>query len=78
MRSFLHVLDAGWHELLRILQKHVGRHGAHTEDNMAVIFWVCVVVLAVALVVLIPWQVLVVSAIVMALLLLALGWSVRK
>jgi len=78
MRSFLYVLGAGWSELLRILRKHAGRSGERTEDNMTVIFWVCVVVLAVALVVLIPWQVLVVSAIVMALLLLALGWSVRK
>lgn len=78
MRSFFHILGAGWHELLRILQKHVGRNGAHTEDNMLVIFWVCVAFLAVALAIIIPWQVLVVSAMVMALLLLALGWNIRK
>ena len=78
MRSILYVLGAGWHELLRILQKHVGRNGAHTEDNMLLIFWVCVVALLVALTITVPWQVLAVSAMVMALLLLALSWSVRK
>lgn len=78
MRSILHVLGAGWHELLRILQKHVGRNGAHTEDNMLMIFWVCVVVLLVALAVIVPWQVLLFTVLAMGLLLLALAWSVRK
>lgn len=78
MRSILYVLGAGWHELLRILQKHVGRHGAHTEDNMLMIFWVCVVALLVALAVIVPWQVLLFTVLAMGLLLLALAWSVRK
>lgn len=78
MRSFWYVLTLGWSELLRIFQKHTGRNGTHTEDNMIVVFWVCAVVLLVVLVITVPWPVLVVSAIVMALLLLALNWGVRK
>lgn len=78
MRSVLHILGVGWHELLRILQKHVGRHGAHTEGNMLMIFWVCVVALLVALITTVPWPVLLFTVLAMGLLLLALGWSVRK
>lgn len=78
MRGVLHILGAGWHELLRTLQKHVGRHGAHTEGNMLMIFWVCVVALLVALIITVPWPVLLFTVLAMGLLLLALGWSVRK
>lgn len=78
MRNILHILAVGWSELLRIARENVGRLGMRTEDNMVVVFWVCVAVLAVALVIILPWQVLVATALVMTALVLVIGWNTRK
>jgi hypothetical protein len=78
MRNILHILAVGWDELLRIIRENVGRLGTRTEDNMIVVFWVCVAVLFVALVVVLPWQVLVATALVMTALVLVIGWNTRK
>lgn len=78
MRNILHILAVGWGELLRIIRENVGRLGTRTEDNMVVVFWVCVAVLAVALVIILPWQVLVATALVMTALVLVIGWNTRK
>lgn len=58
MRWFMGTLGVGWSELLRIVRKHFGRSGTETERNMTLIFWVCVVVLLIALGMLVPPQVL--------------------
>jgi hypothetical protein len=78
VRNVLHILAVGWGELLRIIRENVGRLGTRTEDNMVVVFWTCVAVLAVALAVILPWQVVAATALMMTALVLVIGWNTRK
>lgn len=78
MRWFVGTLGVGWSELLRITRKHFGRNGTETEDNMTLIFWVCVVVVAFGLGMVVPPWVLFPALVLTALLVLSILAYTKK